>query len=74
MNNSAKEFNSMALAFIYCKYGIVLAHSYNCYPRGNGQAKSSNKNFTMIIKKTIDENNKVGIIILNILYGLTTQL
>ena len=40
------------------KYGIVLSHSSNYYPQGNGLAESSNKNLMTIIKKTIGDNKK----------------
>ena len=40
------------------KYGIVLSHSSNYYPQGNGLAKSSNKNLMTIIKKTNGDSKK----------------
>jgi len=36
----------------------MLSHSSNYYQQGNGLAKSSNKNFMNIIKKTLGENKK----------------
>jgi hypothetical protein len=36
--DSAKDFRSMALNDFYFKYGIVLSHSLNYYPQGNGLA------------------------------------
>jgi hypothetical protein len=39
-------------------YGIVLSHSSNYYPQGNGLVESSNKNLMTIIKKTMGDNKK----------------
>jgi len=54
----AKAFDSMALTSLCNKYGIILSHSSNYYPRGNRQTESSNKNLIKIIKKTIENNKK----------------
>lgn len=40
------------------KYGIILTHSSNYYPQGNGLAESSNKNLITILKKIIGDNKK----------------
>jgi transposase InsO family protein len=56
--NNAKAFSSLALAEFCLKYGIVLSHSSNYYPQGNGLAESSNKNLMNIIKKVVGENKK----------------
>ena len=40
------------------KYGIILSHSSNYYPQGNGLAKSSNKNLMTKIKKIVGDNKK----------------
>ena len=40
------------------KYGIILSHSSNYYPQGNGLAESSNKNLMTIIKKIVGDNKK----------------
>ena len=37
-------FSSSEMSSFCFKYGIVLSHSTNYYPQGNGLAKSSNKN------------------------------
>ena len=40
------------------KCSIVLSHSSNYYPQGNGLAESSNKNLMTIIKKIVGDNKK----------------
>nr|QHR86576.1 hypothetical protein Q903MT_gene579 [Picea sitchensis] len=40
------------------KYNIILSHSSNYYPQGNGQDESSNKNLMKIIKNTLADNKK----------------
>eukprot|EP00253_Pinus_taeda_P034527 PITA_34527 len=40
------------------KYGIILSHSSNYYPRCNGLAESSNKNVITIIKKIVGDNKR----------------
>jgi hypothetical protein len=42
----------------FFKYGIVLSHSSNYYPQGNGLAESSNKNIMNIVKKIVGGNKK----------------
>jgi hypothetical protein len=44
-------FSTIALNEFCFKYGIVLSHSSNYYPQGNGLAESSNKNIMNIVKK-----------------------
>jgi hypothetical protein len=56
--DNAKAFSSLALAEFCFKYGIVLSHSSNYYPQGNGLAESSNKNLMNIIKKVVGENKR----------------
>jgi transposase InsO family protein len=56
--DNAKYFSSMALTEFFFKYGIVLSHSSNYYPQGNGLAESSNKNVMNIVKKIVGENKK----------------
>lgn len=41
---------------IYQKYNIICLTSYPYYPRGNGMAESTNKNFLKIIKSVIGQN------------------
>jgi transposase InsO family protein len=56
--DNAKTFSSFNISSFCCKYGIILSHSSNYYPQGNGLAESSNKNLTNIIKKTMGENKR----------------
>jgi hypothetical protein len=56
--DNAKDFNSMVLNEFCFKYGIVLSHSSNYYPQGNGLVESSNKNIMNIVKKIVGENKK----------------
>ena len=56
--DNAKAFSSIAMSSFCFKYVIILSHSSNYYPQGNGLAESSNKNLITIIKKIIGENKK----------------
>jgi transposase InsO family protein len=56
--DNAKDFSSIALNEFCFKYGIILSHSSNYYPQGNGLSESSNKNVMNIVKKIIGENKK----------------
>jgi transposase InsO family protein len=56
--DNAKAFNSTELSSFCFKYGIILSHSSNYYPQGNGLAESSNKNLMTIIQKTMGDNKK----------------
>ena len=51
-------FVSSEISYFCFKYGIVLSHSSNQYPQGNGLVESSNKNLMTIIKKTVGDNKK----------------
>ena len=51
-------FVSSKMSSFCFKYGIVLSHSSNYYPQGNGLAESSNKNLLTIIKKIVGDNKK----------------
>ena len=51
-------FISSEMSSFCFKYSIVLSHSSNYYPQGNGLAKSSNKNLMTIIKKNVGDNQK----------------
>jgi transposase InsO family protein len=55
---NAKAFGSTELSSFCFKYDIVLSHSSNYYPQGNGLAESSNKNLMTIIKTTVGDNKK----------------
>jgi hypothetical protein len=56
--DNSKSLSSLALVEFCFKYGIVLSHSSNYYPQGNGLAESSNKNLMNIIKKVVGENKR----------------
>ena len=51
-------FVSFEMSSFCFKYDIVLSHSSNYYPQGNGLPESSNKNLITIIKKTVGDNKK----------------
>ena len=51
-------FVSSEMSSFGFKYGIVLSHSSNYYPQGNGLSESSNKNLMATIKKTMGDNKK----------------
>jgi transposase InsO family protein len=59
--DNAKDFSSLALAEFCFKYDIILSHSSNYYPQGNGLAESSNKNLMNIIKKLWEKTRRPGI-------------
>ena len=43
----------------FCRqYVIIMGHSSNYYPQGNGLAKSTNKTLVQILKKNIDRNQR----------------
>jgi transposase InsO family protein len=54
--DNANVFSSMELSKFYYEYGIILSHSSNYYPQGNGLAEFSNKNLMTIIKMLVGEN------------------
>lgn len=56
--DNAKCFRSTIFTFFCFKYGIILSHSSNYYPQGNGKVESSNKNLMTIIKKMVGDNKK----------------
>jgi len=56
--DNAKAFSSTELSSFCFKYGIMLYHSSNYYPQGNGLAESSNKNLMTILKKTVGDNKR----------------
>jgi transposase InsO family protein len=53
-----KTFSSSEFSSFYFKYDIILSHSSNYYPQGNGLVESSNKNLMTIIKNTVGHNKK----------------
>jgi transposase InsO family protein len=56
--DNAKAFTSTDLSNFCFNYGIVLSHSSNYYPQGNGLAESNNKNLMNILKKTVGDNKR----------------
>jgi hypothetical protein len=40
------------------QYGIIIDHSSNYYPQGNGPAESTNKTLVQILKKIVDGNQR----------------
>ena len=56
--DNAKAFSSQEMNDFCFKYGIVLSHSSDYYPQGNGLAESSNKNLMTILKKTVGDNKR----------------
>jgi transposase InsO family protein len=56
--DNAKAFSSTELSSFCFKYGIVLSHSSNYYPQGNGLVESNNKNLMNILKKIVGDNKR----------------
>jgi capsule polysaccharide export protein KpsE/RkpR len=56
--NNVKAFNSLASTHLCVKYGIVLSHSSNYYPQGNGLVECSNNNLMNIVQNIVGENKK----------------
>jgi len=56
--DNAKAFSSSEFSSFCFKYGIVLCHSSDYYPQGNGLAESTNKNLITIIKKIVGDNKR----------------
>ena len=56
--DNAKAYKSQEMNDFCFKYGIVLSHSSDYYPHGNGLAESSNKNLMTILKKTVGDNKR----------------
>ena len=42
----------------FFNHGIVLSHSFNYYPQGNGLAESTNKNLVRLLKRMVGENKR----------------
>jgi transposase InsO family protein len=74
ITNNTKAFISLDLEIFFFKYGIVLSHSSNYYPQGNGLVESSNKNLMNIVKRIVGENKKLGIVRSTMHYGNTILL
>jgi len=58
ISDNGPAFSSADFTTFCFKYGILLSHSSNYYPQGNGLAESSNKNLISILKKIIGENKR----------------
>jgi transposase InsO family protein len=56
--DNAKAFSSTELSSLCFKYGIILSHSSNYYPQGNGLVESRNKNLMTILKKIVGDNKR----------------
>ena len=56
--DNAKAFSSKKVNDLRFKYGIILSHSSDYYPQGNGLAESTNKNLMTILKKTVGDNKR----------------
>jgi hypothetical protein len=56
VTDNSKAFCSTEMSSFCFKYGIILSHASDYYPRGNGQAESTNKNLMTIVKKIVGEN------------------
>jgi len=58
VTDNASSFSSAEFTLFCYDFGIILAHSFDYYPQGNKQAKSSNKNLISIVKKMVEENQR----------------
>ena len=55
MDNAA-YFSLIEIINFYFEYGIIVSHSSNYFPQGNGQAESNNKNLINIVKNLVLDN------------------
>jgi transposase InsO family protein len=67
--DNAKAFSSTELSSFCFDYGIILSHSSNYYPQGNGLVESSNKNLMAIIRRLWVITRRVGITNSSMLFG-----
>jgi transposase InsO family protein len=58
MIDNAKDFNSVELSTFYFDYGIVLSHSYNYYPQGNGLVESNTNDLMATIKTVMGDKKR----------------
>lgn len=58
VTDNATNVSSKELSMFYYYHGILLSHSLDYYPQGNGQTKSSSKNLISIMRKLVTENVK----------------
>ncbi|XP_059063820.1 uncharacterized protein LOC131856279 [Cryptomeria japonica] len=58
VTDNVATFSSSEISQFCFEYNILLTHSSDYYPQGNGQAESSNKNLITIIHKLVEENQR----------------
>lgn len=58
VTDNAATFSSFEISQFCFEYSILLTHSFDYYPQGNGQVESSNKNLIAIIRKLVEENQR----------------
>ena len=56
--DNAKAFSSREVNDFCFKYGIILSHSSDYYPQGNGLAESTNKKLMTILMKNVGDNKR----------------
>jgi transposase InsO family protein len=56
--DNVKDFSSSELSTFCFNYGIVISHSSNYQPQGNGLVESSNNNLMTIIKNIEGDNKR----------------
>lgn len=56
--DNASYFSSLEIIEFFYDNCIQVGHSFDYFPQGNGQAKSSNKNLINILKKLVSDNQK----------------
>jgi len=56
--DNAKAFSSREVNDFCFKYGIILSHSLDYYPQGNGLAESTNKKLMTILMKNVGDNKR----------------
>ena len=54
--DNASYFSSIEITDLCFEYGIIVGHSSDYFPQGNGQAESSSKNLVNIVKKIVSDN------------------
>lgn len=59
ISDNAKSFVGTQICAWEMNHNIYLSISSNYYPQGNGLAESSNKNLRRIMKRTIEDNQRV---------------
>jgi transposase InsO family protein len=59
VTDNVAAFKADALVDMCKSMGIQLVHSTSYYPQGNGLVESSNKSLVKIIRKLLEENQKI---------------